>query len=90
MEDVLPRSSAKDAAAQWFLRLPTSGTEVTYHEDPGETHPGAAQAYGQTAPGSPPVHYQPRIGVEDAIIYLLNCVYTHLDKPGEHCEGQVL
>ncbi|KAK0142278.1 RNA-directed DNA polymerase from mobile element jockey [Merluccius polli] len=26
--------------------------------------------------------YQPRIGVEDAIIYLLNCVYAHLDKPG--------
>ena len=26
--------------------------------------------------------YQPRIGVEDAIIYLLNRVYAHLDKPG--------
>lgn len=25
--------------------------------------------------------YQPRIGVEDAIIYLLNRVYAHLDKP---------
>ncbi|KAL7827773.1 hypothetical protein AOLI_G00309250 [Acnodon oligacanthus] len=25
--------------------------------------------------------YQPRLGVEDAIIYLLNCVYAHLDKP---------
>ena len=43
MEDVLPRSSA---AAQWFLRLPTGGTDVTYQEDPGETRPGAAQAYG--------------------------------------------
>ena len=26
--------------------------------------------------------YQPRTGVEDAIIYLLNRVYAHLDKPG--------
>ena len=26
--------------------------------------------------------YQPRIGVEDAIIYLLNRVYAHLEKPG--------
>ena len=26
--------------------------------------------------------YQPRIGVEDAIIYLLNHVYAHLDRPG--------
>ena len=26
--------------------------------------------------------YQPRIGVEDAIIYWLNHVYAHLDKPG--------
>ena len=43
MEDVLPRSSA---TAQWFLRLPTGGTDVTYQEDPGETRPGAAQAYG--------------------------------------------
>ncbi|KAI4894909.1 hypothetical protein NFI96_007437 [Prochilodus magdalenae] len=25
--------------------------------------------------------YQPRLGVEDAIIYLLNRVYAHLDKP---------
>ena len=25
--------------------------------------------------------YQPRIGVEDAIIYLLNHAYAHLDKP---------
>ena len=25
--------------------------------------------------------YQPRLGVEDVIIYLLNRVYTHLDKP---------
>ena len=25
--------------------------------------------------------YQPRLGVEDGIIYLLNRVYTHLDKP---------
>ncbi|XP_040907892.1 uncharacterized protein LOC121190938 [Toxotes jaculatrix] len=25
--------------------------------------------------------YQPRLGVDDAIIYLLNSVYTHLDKP---------
>ena len=25
--------------------------------------------------------YQPRIGVEDAIIYVLNRVYAHLDKP---------
>ncbi|KAI4902472.1 hypothetical protein NFI96_003096 [Prochilodus magdalenae] len=25
--------------------------------------------------------YQPRLGVEDAIIYLLNRVYSHLDKP---------
>ena len=47
MEDVLPRSSAKDAAAQWFLRLPTGGTDISYHEEPGETRPGSAQAYGQ-------------------------------------------
>ena len=26
--------------------------------------------------------YQPRVGVEDAITYLLNRVYAHLDKPG--------
>ena len=26
--------------------------------------------------------YQPWIGVEDTIIYLLNRVFTHLDKPG--------
>ncbi|XP_049911756.1 uncharacterized protein LOC126397200 [Epinephelus moara] len=26
--------------------------------------------------------YQPRIGVEDALIYLLNRIYAHLDKPG--------
>ncbi|KAL0187591.1 hypothetical protein M9458_014690, partial [Cirrhinus mrigala] len=25
--------------------------------------------------------YQPRLGVEDAVIFLLNRVYTHLDKP---------
>lgn len=25
--------------------------------------------------------YQPRLGVDDAIIYLLNRVYTHLEKP---------
>ncbi|KAJ8353481.1 hypothetical protein SKAU_G00210480 [Synaphobranchus kaupii] len=25
--------------------------------------------------------YQPRLGVEDAIIYLLNRTYAHLDKP---------
>ncbi|XP_030277205.1 uncharacterized protein LOC115584018 [Sparus aurata] len=25
--------------------------------------------------------YQPRLGEEDGIIYLLNRVYTHLDKP---------
>ncbi|XP_070819483.1 piggyBac transposable element-derived protein 2-like [Chaetodon trifascialis] len=30
-----------------------------------------------------PLHfaYQPQLGVEDGIIYLLNCVYAHLDKP---------
>ena len=55
MEDVLPRSSAKDAAAQQSLELLTGGTDISYHEDPGETCPGAAQAYGQAAPGSPPV-----------------------------------
>ena len=55
MEDVLPRSSAKEAAAQWFLRLPTGGTEVTCHEDPGETRPGSAQTYSQATPGSPRV-----------------------------------
>ena len=51
MEDVLPRSSPKNAAAQRSLGLPTGGTYISYHEDPGETHPGAAQAYGQSAPG---------------------------------------
>ena len=56
MEDVLPHSSANDPTAQWFLGLPTSGTDVTYHEDPGETRPGAAQAYVQATPGSPPDH----------------------------------
>ena len=51
MEDVLPRSSAKDAAVQWFLGLPTGGADITYHEDSGSAH-----AYGQAAPGSPPIH----------------------------------
>ena len=34
-------------------------------------------------PFTDPLHfaYQPRLGVEDGIIYLLNRVYTHLDKP---------
>ena len=44
-----------EAAAQWFLRLPTGGTEVTCHEDPGETRPGSAQTYSQATPGSPRV-----------------------------------
>ncbi|XP_049889993.1 uncharacterized protein LOC126383507 [Epinephelus moara] len=51
---VIWKTCAKDAAAQRSLGLPTGGTDVTYHEDPGETRPGAAQAYGQAAPGSPP------------------------------------
>lgn len=25
--------------------------------------------------------YQPHLGTEDTIIYLLNCVYAHLDEP---------
>ena len=55
MKDVLPHSSEKHATAQWFLGLLTGGTDVTYHDDPGEARLGAAQAYGQAAPGSPPV-----------------------------------
>ena len=33
--------------------------------------------------------YQPRLGAEDGIIYLLNRVYTHLDKPAS-TESHVL
>ena len=54
MKDVLPRSCAKGATAQRFLRVSTSGTGVTCHEDPGEMS-WRAQAYGQAAPGSPPI-----------------------------------
>ena len=77
-------------SAQWFLRLPTSGTDVTYHEDPGKTRPGSAQAYGQAAPGSPPVH----LPAPDQ-----SWVFHHLPaelclrppgQAGEHCEGHVL
>ena len=81
MENVLSRSSPKDAAAQQCLGLPTGGTDVSYHEDPGEPRPGAAQAYGRPHLDPLKFVYQPRIGVEYAIIFLLNRVYTHLDKP---------
>ena len=35
-------------------KVPQNCTQVQ-STDPGETHPGAAQTYGQAAPGCPPV-----------------------------------
>ena len=87
---VLPCSSAKDAAAQWFLGLLTGRTDVTYREDPGETHPGAAQAYGQATPGSPADQLP-------APEWSQGCHHLPAEQclcpPGqarEHCEGHIL
>ena len=54
-------------------------TDLSNHEDPGDTYHGAAPTLGQNTLGPPTV--QPNLGVEDAIIYLFNGVYVHLNKP---------
>ena len=54
-EDILPRSCVEEIVSQWLQVLQTGGTDVPHHNDPGETHSGAAQAHGQAKLGSPPV-----------------------------------
>ncbi|XP_078790727.1 uncharacterized protein LOC105356154 isoform X10 [Oryzias latipes] len=34
--------------------------------------------------------YQPRLGMEDAVIHLLQRAHSHLDGGGGHCEGHIL
>ncbi|XP_070782562.1 complement C3-like [Enoplosus armatus] len=70
----------KTPCPQWLQGLQTRGTDLPHHEDHGETHPGAAPAHVQATLGPLSVPYQPQLGVEDAIIFLLNHV-------SEHCES---
>lgn len=81
MEDILPRSCAKDIASQWLQGLQTRGIDLPHHED--QERLVLEQLRPMVKPLLDPLQfaYQPRLGVEDAIIYLLNCVYAHLDKP---------
>lgn len=46
------------------------------HQEPGKTHPWSAPYMNlfQFA-------YQPRLGADNAVIYLLNHVYAHLNQP---------
>ena len=76
MEDVLPHSIVKDATAQWFLGLPvalTSHIMKTLERLVLDQLKPMVRLH---------LDLQPRTGVEDAIIYLLNRVYANLDKPG--------
>ena len=72
----------EDTAPEWFLGLLTSGTDVTYHEDPERLVLEQLRPMGRPHLDPLQFAYQPWIGVEDTIIYLLNRVFTHLDKPG--------
>ena len=74
MEVVLPHSCAKDAASHAALMSHIMKTlEKLVLE----------QLRPMVRPFTDPLQfaYQPRLGVEGGIIYLLNRVYTHLDKP---------
>ena len=72
------------------LGLPTGGTYVLYHEDPGETHPGSAQVYGQATPGSPLVRLPATDGSWGCHHLPAEPCLHPPGQTGEHCEGHVL
>ncbi|KAI3363869.1 hypothetical protein L3Q82_001220 [Scortum barcoo] len=93
LEDVLHRPSAKDTAHQGAQQLQAGSSDVSSDEDAGES--GLVLAHLRPLLVSffmdlLQFAYQPDIGVDDAVIYLLH-ILPH--SPGEgwkHCEDHVL
>ncbi|KAI3352481.1 hypothetical protein L3Q82_005435 [Scortum barcoo] len=94
LEDVLHRPSAKDTAPQGAQQLQAGSSDVSSDEDAGETGPRPSAPAGELLHGPTgellvsssmdPLQfaYQPDIGVDDAVIYLLHTSLTHLEKAG--------
>ncbi|KAI3351326.1 hypothetical protein L3Q82_005871 [Scortum barcoo] len=83
LEDVLHRPSAKDTAPQGAQQLQAGSSDVSSDEDAGETGP-LAHLCPLVSSFMDPLQfaYQPDIGVDDAVIYLLHTSLTHLEKAG--------
>ncbi|TWW54100.1 hypothetical protein D4764_0145670 [Takifugu flavidus] len=73
---------AEDTAQQGAQQLQAGGSDVSSDEDAGETHPRSPAPTGELLHGPVAVAYQPSIGVDDAVIYLLHTAPTHLEKAG--------
>ncbi|KAI3365926.1 hypothetical protein L3Q82_009698 [Scortum barcoo] len=87
LEDVLHRPSAKDTAPQGAQQLQAGSSDVSSDEDAGETgppRPSLPHPRPLVSSFMDPLQfaYQPDIGVDDAVIYLLHTSLTHLEKAG--------
>ncbi|TWW54508.1 putative RNA-directed DNA polymerase from transposon BS [Takifugu flavidus] len=82
VEDVLHRPSAEDTAPQGAQQLQAGGSDVSSDEDAGETHPRHLRPLVSSFMDPLQFAYQPSIGVDDAVIYLLHTSLTHLEKAG--------
>ena len=81
MEDVLCGTCAKDPSPQGLQQLPAGGADITADEDPGEAGPWTPPA--PCGPSMDPLQfaYQPDIGMDDAVNYLLQRSLS-LEKAG--------
>ncbi|KAI3371817.1 hypothetical protein L3Q82_024367, partial [Scortum barcoo] len=78
-EEQLQEEDGAPAAQQ----LQASSSDVSSDEDAGETGPHPSAPAGELLHGPAcSFAYQPDIGVDDAVIYLLHTSLTHLEKAG--------
>ncbi|KAI3357165.1 hypothetical protein L3Q82_015622 [Scortum barcoo] len=91
LEDVLHRPSAKDTAPQGAQQLQAGSSDVSSDERRWRDW-SSAHLRPLVSSFMDPLQfaYQPDIGVDDAVIYLLHTSLTHLEKAWKHCEDHVL